>query len=146
VADGGGAALKRAIHVARARTEYTSDMQLAKAANVSYDTLMNWYADKTTPRAFEVRKVAATLGVPFTDLYAAYEGRDPEPPPIQDAIRELVDELRVMVSESRLARAQQDEATMALLRAVGALARGSRGPSGTPADSETEAPADSARS
>ncbi|HEV8282343.1 MAG TPA: helix-turn-helix transcriptional regulator [Candidatus Limnocylindrales bacterium] len=144
--ESGGAALKRAIHVARARTDYTSDMALAKAAGVHYDTLMNWFADKTTPRPFEVRKVAVTLGVSMADLLAAWEGRDPDPPPVQDAIRELVDELRAFVSESRMARAQQDEATMAILRALGALARVDLVRPGTPVDSEPEASADSARS
>lgn len=90
----GGAALKVAIRAARAHSPYDSDMALSVAAGVHYDTLMNWYAGRTTPRPAEVRKVAAALGVPFSDLMAAYEGRDPEPAPLQDAIRELVDELR----------------------------------------------------
>lgn len=144
--EGGGAALKRAIHVARARTDFTSDMALARAAHVSYDTLMNWFSDKTTPRPFEVRKVAVALGVSMSDLLAAWEGRDPEPPPVQHAIRDLIGEMRAFVSESRMARAQQDEATMALLRAVGALVPGAPAPTETPGDSEAAAPADSARS
>jgi transcriptional regulator with XRE-family HTH domain len=144
--EGGGAALKRAIRVARARTDITSDMELARSAKVSYDTLMNWYADRTSPRPYEVKKVATALGVPMTDLLAAWEGRDPDPPPVQDAIRELVGELRALVAESRLARAQQDEATMALLRAVGALHRVDLAQPGRPADIEPEASADSARS
>jgi len=99
----GGPALKQAIRVARAKTPITSDMQLARAAGVHYDTLMNWYSDRTTPRPAEVRKVAAVLGVPYGDLLAAYDGRPLEPQPLQDAIRELVDELRA----SRLANDQQ---------------------------------------
>lgn len=144
--DGGGAALKRAIHVARARTDYTSDSALALGAGVSYDTLMNWWADRTTPRPHEVRKVAAALGVPYADLMAAYEGRAPDPPPVQDAIRELVDELRALVSEMRLSRAQQDEATLALLRGLGALGRADPSRSGMPSDIEPEATTDNARS
>jgi hypothetical protein len=132
---GGGAALKRAVRVARARTEITSDMELARRASVHYDTLMNWYGDRTTPRPFEVKKVAAVLGVPYGDLMAAWEGYDPEPPPLQDAVRELVGEMRALIAESRLARAQQDEATMALLRALGALARTDPAPPETPGGS-----------
>lgn len=111
----GGAALKQAIRTARARSAYNSDMALSVAAGVHYDTLMNWYADRTTPRPAEVRKVAAALQVPYADLMAAYEGRDPEPAPLQDAIRELVDELR----ESRHA---DDRRVMALVDAIRELA------------------------
>lgn len=117
---GGGSALKRAIRVARARSEYTSDMALAIAAGVHYDTLMNWYADRTTPRPAEVRKVARVLGIPYGDLMAAYEGREPEPVPLQDAIRELVDELR----QSRHA---DDQRITRLVDAISELARHDNG-------------------
>lgn len=120
----GGQALKQAIHVARARTDMTSDTQLSIRAGVSYDTFMNWFGDKTTPRPAEVKKVADALGIRYAELMAAWEGRPIDPPPLQDAIRELVEELR-------LGRAQQHEATLALLRAVGALAPGDPGPRGT---------------
>ncbi len=93
----GGKALKQAIHVARAKTDMTSDMELARRAHVSYDTLMNWYGDKTTPRPHEVKKVADILGVSYGDLLAAYDGSDPEPQPLQDAIAELVTEIRELV-------------------------------------------------
>jgi lambda repressor-like predicted transcriptional regulator len=135
----GGQALKQAIHVARAKTDMTSDMALSIRAGVHYDTLMNWFGDRTVPRPHEVSKVAKVLNVPMADLLAAWEGRDVEPPPLQDAIRELIEEMR-------LSRAQQDEATMALLRAVGALTREAPGHAGTPADSEPAASTDSARS
>ena len=125
----GGQALKQAIHVARARADITSDMQLAVRAHVSYDTFMNWFGNKTVPRPHEVKKVADVLGVPYSDLIAAWEGRDIDPPPLQDAIRELVEELR-------LSRAQQDEATTALLKAIAAVLSSVRGPSGTSDDSE----------
>jgi transcriptional regulator with XRE-family HTH domain len=90
----GGQALRQAIHVARARTDITSDAQLALRANVSYDTFMNWYGDKTTPRPHEVKKVADVLGVRYGDLLAAWEGHDPEPQPLHEALRDLVGELR----------------------------------------------------
>jgi transcriptional regulator with XRE-family HTH domain len=67
----GGPALRQAIHVARARTSIDSDTQLALAAGVHYDTLMNWYSGRTTPRPHAIRKVAAILGVPYGDLLAA---------------------------------------------------------------------------
>lgn len=120
----GGPALKQAIHVARARTDYTSDMQLSRAANVSYDTFMNWFGDKTTPRPAEVKRVADALGVRYSDLMAAWEGRPIDPPPLQDAIRELIEEIR-------LSRIQQHEATIELMRAVGSLGAGGRAPRGT---------------
>ena len=93
----GGKALKRAIHVARARTDMTSDMELARRAHVSYDTLMNWYGDKTVPRPHEVKKVGDVLGVSYSDLIAAWEGKDPEPAALVDKIDELVVEIRELV-------------------------------------------------
>lgn len=93
----GGPALKRAIHVARARTDMTSDMELARRAHVSYDTLMNWYGDKTVPRPHEVKKVGDVLGVSYGDLIAAWEGKDPEPPVLVDKIDELITEIRELV-------------------------------------------------
>jgi DNA-binding transcriptional regulator YiaG len=135
----GGPALKQAIHVARARTDITSDMELARRSNVSYDTFMNWFGDKTVPRPHEVKKVADVLGVSYGALIAAWEGREAEPQPLQDAIRELVEEMR-------LSRAQQDEATMALLRALAAVVGPDPGPPGTSGGSEPAAVAGSRRS
>ncbi len=112
--EGGGAALKRAIHVGRARSGITSDTALAIRAGVHYDTLMNWYSGRTTPRPAELAKVARVLDVSLNDLLSAYEGRPLDPPPVQDAIRELVEELR-------LSRAQQHESTMAILQAIAAV-------------------------
>lgn len=112
--EGGGRALRRAIHVARARAGITSDSEVAQLAGIHYDTLMNWYSDRTTPRPAEVRKVADALGASFADLMAAYEGRAPERPTLEAAIGELV-------SEMRESRKQQETATLALLRAVTAL-------------------------
>lgn len=119
----GGQGLKQAIHIARARTEITSDVELSRRAGVSYDTLMNWYGNKTTPRGHELKKVADVLGVRYVELMDAWEGRASEPPPLQEAIRELI-------AEMRLSRAQQDEATLAILQALAALVPPGRGPSG----------------
>lgn len=112
--EGGGKALRQAIHVARARAGMTTDTEVALAAGVSYDTLMNWYGDKTTPRPGEVRRVAIALGARFADLMAAYDGTDPEPVPLQDAIRELIEEMRE-------GRRQQEIAALALIRATTAV-------------------------
>jgi transcriptional regulator with XRE-family HTH domain len=91
----GGPALKQAIHVARARAEITSDVQLALKAGVSYDTLMNWFSDRTTPRPAELKKVADALDVRLVELMDAWDGREPQPPELEDAIRELVAEIRL---------------------------------------------------
>lgn len=125
---GGGQALKVAIHIARAKTDMTSDSQLARRAGVHYDTLMNWFSERTVPRPFELSKIAKVLDVSLNDLLSAWEGRPVEPPPLQDAIRELVEEMR-------LQRAQEHEATMALLQAIGSLVPAGPAPAGTPVDS-----------
>ena len=122
----GGSALKQAIHIARERADLASDVEVARRAGVSYDTLMNWFGNKTTPRPAELRKVADSLGIRYGELMDAWEGRETEPPPLQTAIRELIAELR-------LDRAQQHEATIALMRALSTLVRGDPGRTGTPA-------------
>ena len=122
----GGAALKQAIHIARERAELTSDIQVAIKAGISYDTLMNWFGNKTTPRPAELRKVAEALDIRYGVLMDAYEGRETEPPPLQVAIRELIAELR-------LDRAQQHEATIALLQALATLVPAGPARTGMPA-------------
>lgn len=145
VQETGGEAIKRAIHVARAKADITSDTQLALQAGVSYDTLMNWYGNRTTPRPAELKKVADTLGVRYIDLMDAWEGRDPQPPDLIAVIGQLVDEIRVAVVEMRMGRVQQEEQTAALLRAMGASIRGGRAPRETPDGSEPEPRAGSRR-
>lgn len=143
---GGGRALKSAVHVQRARAGITSDVQLARQAHVHYDTLMNWFADRTVPRPAEVKKVATAIragqlaqGIPdgsavsFGELWAAYEGIDPEPPSLTEAILELVDELR----QDRAARAEWEQGLLEGLRiltdapaAAGPSVGRARGPHG----------------
>lgn len=135
-----GAALKAAIHIARERAGITSDMQLARAADVSYDTLFNWFSERTVPRPTELKKVADTLGIRLIDLMDVYEGREPEPPGLEERLNDVVDELRALTSELRLSRHQQEEATTELMRALGALARGGLVPRGTPPATGSEAP------
>lgn len=130
--------LKRAIRVARSQAGIRSDQELALRSRVHLQTIQNWMYGKTTPRPSELSKVAAALGVSMADLMAVYEGREPEPQPLHEAIRELVEEMR-------LSRAQQDEATMALLRALGAIVGPDRGLSGTSADNGAATPAGSPR-
>ena len=97
----GGAALKHAIHVARAQAGITSDIQLALKARVHYDTLMHWYGDKTVPRGAELKRVAEALGVPFVELMQAYEGRAGEPPELSAAIREQTAAIKELVAAIR---------------------------------------------
>ena len=123
----GGARLKKAVHVARAKAGIASDVQLAQRARVSYDTLMNWFGGKTVPRGHELEKVAKATGTSLWVLQAAYEGRPPDPPPIQDAIRELVAELNSLVGELQRDRSERAEAIEARLRAVEVELRSLRG-------------------
>jgi transcriptional regulator with XRE-family HTH domain len=100
-----GQRLKQAIHVARERAGITSDIDLSEQADVHYDTFMNWYSGKTTPRPFQVRKVADVLGVPYGDLLAAYDGREPAAVPLEQAVAQLIVEIRASVVDERRARA-----------------------------------------
>lgn len=111
-----GQRLRAAVHVARARAGIDSDAAVSVAAGVHYDTLMNWYSGKTTPRPAEVRKVAAALGVRLSDLMDAYDGRETEPPPLHVVIRELVAELRA----DRLARHDEMVDLLRVLRELAA--------------------------
>jgi transcriptional regulator with XRE-family HTH domain len=121
VPERGGKALQRAIHIARARVGITSDMALSLAAPVSYDTLMNWYSNKTRPRGAELQKVAKVLDIPYATLEAAYEGRDPEPQPLHEAVADLTRAVRVLVAEIREDRERGQDAAAAMLRAAGVL-------------------------
>lgn len=113
----GGQALKTAIHVARARTDITSDMELARRAGVSYDTFMNWFSGRTTPRPHEVKKVGDVLGVSYGDLIAAYEGAEPAAVPLEQAVAELIVEIRAAVVDERRARADMMRTITATLAA-----------------------------
>lgn len=123
----GGRALKSVIHVQRARAGITSDVQLSLRAHVHYDTLMNWYSDRTVPRPAEVKKIADALrkgqlaqGVPddktvtFGSLMAAYEGQDLEPPSLTEAVLALVEELR----QDRTSRREWEQGLLEGLRSL----------------------------
>lgn len=85
--------LKRAIRTARSQMGIKSDQELALMSGVHLQTLQNWMYGKTTPRPSELSKVAHVLDIPMADLMAVYEGREIQPPPLHEAIRELVAEL-----------------------------------------------------
>lgn len=144
-AQSGGAALKRAIHVGRERAGITSDMQLADKAHVSYDTLMNWFGDRTTPRPAELKRVADAIGLRLVELMDVWEGRDPQPPDLIEVIGQLVDEIRVAVVEMRMGRIQQEEQTAELMRAIGVSARLGPGPRETPDGNASGSPGGSRR-
>lgn len=124
--------MKRAIHVAREEAGIATDVELARRASISYDTLMNWFGNRTTPRPSEVGRVADVLGLRLVELMDAWEGRDPRPPALEEQIAQLVAELRISIYEARLSRVALEEATAAILRALGASARPGLDPPGTP--------------
>lgn len=118
-------------------------MQLALRANVSYDTFMNWFGDKTVPRPAELKKVADALGISYGNLMAAYEGRELEPQPLQEIVKELVGEVRVLVGRLDRLTTEQAEAAVQMMKALGAIA--SRVPPETPDADEHEARAGTGR-
>lgn len=74
-----GDQLKARIEAALRGHESVRSMRaLARTAHVQPNTLYSWFTDKTTPRTYELGRVAEVLGVPLTDLWAAYGG-DPTP-------------------------------------------------------------------
>jgi hypothetical protein len=117
----GALRLKEAIHVGYVKAGYTSLMQVALASHVHYDTFMNWFSGQTRPRGAELQKVASTIGVPYADLEAVYEGREPEPQPLQDAVAELTAAVRELVAEIREDRERGQDAAAAMLRAAAAI-------------------------
>jgi hypothetical protein len=113
-----GQRLKRAIHVARSQSPYTSDMAMAIAAKVHYDTLMNWFSGRTVPRPSAIKQVADVLGIPYADLMAAYEDRAPAAVPLEQAVAELIVEIRASVIDERRARADLMRTIAAALAAT----------------------------
>lgn len=109
--------LKRALKVGMAAAGVDGWIALAFAAKVSPTTLENWIYGRTTPRAKELAKVAAVLRPYMTpaELESAYYGTEPAEPPITEALRELLPELRELVI---LLRAQADQAILEEVRAA----------------------------
>lgn len=113
-----GQRLKRAIHVARAQSRFTSDMQLALAAHIHYDTLMSWYSGRTVPRPASVKQIADAMGASYPDLMAAYEGVDAPAVPLEQAVADLIAEIRVALVEERQARSSLMRTIAAALAAA----------------------------
>ena len=107
--------LKRAIRSARNIAGISSDQELALRSGVHLQTLQNWMYGNTTPRPSELSKVARALDVPMDDLMAVYEGRQVQPPPLQDALRELVAEMREDRREARESRQEMIRLISALV-------------------------------
>lgn len=109
------ARLRQAMEVARASTPYESWLAVAIEAGVSSTTIDNWLYGRTEPRLRQLAKVAEVLRVSPATLEAAYEGVAPPEPPITDALRDLLPELRELVV---LLRAQADETILEEVRAA----------------------------
>jgi hypothetical protein len=109
--------MKSLIHAERERVGITRDMALSVTAGVHYETLMNWYSGKTTPRPREVAKIGDVIGVPYGDLLAAYEGREPAKVPLEQAVADLIVEIRAAMVDERRARAEMMRAITASLAA-----------------------------
>jgi transcriptional regulator with XRE-family HTH domain len=114
-------ALKRAMRAARNQAGYESDSSLALDAGVHLQTLQNWMYGKTTPRPSELSKVARVLDRPMDYFMAIYEGREPEPKLLEDAVGELTAVVRELVAEIREERARGQDAAAAMLRAAAVL-------------------------
>lgn len=132
--------LRVALVVARTGAGYSSWFQVAQASGVSPTTLENWIYGRTQPRLRELAKVADALGVNPAELEAAYEGVAPPEPPLTEALRDLLPELRELVV---VLRAQADAEILGQVRAAlearrRADARSRREPPSEPSDeSET---------
>lgn len=87
--------------VARARVGLHSWDQVALRADISPATIERWIYGQTRPAVKQLAKVAAVLNLSAADLEAAYEGVSPPEPPLADAVRELVPQLRALVEVLR---------------------------------------------
>lgn len=113
-----GQALRQAIHEARPKVGIDSDADLALRAGVHYDTLMNWFRGATTPRPSAVRRVADVLKVPYGDLLAAWDLREPAAIPLEQAVSDLIVEIRLAMVDERHARAELMRAIASSLAAA----------------------------
>jgi hypothetical protein len=111
----GGERLARVLRVAMMQAGIETWLALSKASGVSPSTIDNWIYGVTTPRAHHLAKVGKALA-PYTsagDLERAYNGLEPEEPPIIDALREMIPELHELVV---LLRAQADSSVLEAVR------------------------------
>jgi hypothetical protein len=89
--------------------------RLGLESDVSPTTIDNWIYGVTTPRAHHLAKVAKRLypHVSAGDLERAYQGLEPEEPPLIEVLREMAPDLHELVV---LLRAQANEAVVSALR------------------------------
>lgn len=66
--------LREFIHQRMRARGITSQAELARRSGVDKNTLTNWFQGRTSPRAYEMDKVARELGVGVNDLWVAYGG------------------------------------------------------------------------
>jgi transcriptional regulator with XRE-family HTH domain len=66
--------LREFIHARMRARGISSQADLARRSGVDKNTLTNWFQGNTSPRAYEMDKVARELGVGVNDLWVAYGG------------------------------------------------------------------------
>ena len=101
------ARLKRELRIGMSGKGIDSWGRLAGGSGVSPTTIENWIYGRTVPQAKQLRRVGEFLR-PHSNpaaLEAAYAGMSPPEPPIEEALRELVPEIRELIL---LLRAQHD--------------------------------------
>ena len=110
-----GDRLAKVLRVAMAQAGIETWTMLALESGVSPTTVDNWIYGTTTPRAHHLAKVAKRLQpyVSAGDLERAYQGLEPEEPPLIEVLREMAPDLHELVV---LLRAQADQAVLAAVR------------------------------
>ena len=110
-----GDRLARVLRVAMAQAGIETWYQLGDQSDVSPTTIDNWIYGVTTPRAHHLAKVAKRLSphISAGDLERAYQGLEPEEPPLIEVLREMAPDLHELVV---LLRAQANEAVVSALR------------------------------
>lgn len=110
-----GERLSKVLRVAMAQAGISSWAELGTESDVSPSTIDNWVYGLTTPRSAALGKVAKRL-YPYTsaaELERAWFGLPPLEPPILDVLKELVPELRELVT---VLRAQADAEILQAVR------------------------------
>lgn len=88
--------------------------ELIRATGLHPNTLYDLFNGATeTPGSRTMARIATALDVPIADLWAVWEGRALEPPPLIEVLRDLAPDLHELVL---LLRAQADEALVESLR------------------------------
>ena len=121
-----GERLAKVLRVAMAQAGIETWLSLGHESDVSPTTIDNWIYGVTTPRAHHLAKVAKRLApyVSAGDLERAYQGLEPEEPPLIEVLREMAPDLHELVV---LLRAQADAAVLSAVRTALAERRQRRG-------------------